>query len=540
MHRQLHRRIATHPAGYGRCESGVGFDRRQGGVRVRLWRWRRLRDVLVVVSALSVVVSACVSSAEDATTTSGVGALSTSTAVTVDSSGPTLVIVDYSPTVSDVGGLMYLLSHPDVEVIAISLPVTGEAGCDLGFEVTLGILAMFGQDGIPVACDAETPDHARPWPSEFLEGDENLSVGLPVSTVRVSQERASDMIARTAKEAGRPVVIYAVAPLTNVARAFDDHPKLADDLERIVIMGGAVNVPGNVEGANAEWNLWVDVPAAAAVIGSGVPVTLVPLDATNFVPIPPWYQRGLSEAKQSDAIVYLDRMVGLFPAVTSGFFFMWDELAASVAAGETYTTTREMSVVVVEGGPDDGNTASGEGNQVTVAIGVDDADAFYANFLSTLAGSPVKIGSTTAFVEADPAIAQEMIVSVFDQDDAGLEAIPFNSNQPQEEATTYRKFSLAINGELIEASCEITDTWRASCVVVASDDLNLAFGTDSYEEEWDVSFDSGGITRIVRTLTEEDDAFFEWALGTYPGICDSPAQCALALLDLVDEYNQLP
>jgi hypothetical protein len=159
-------------------------------------------------------------------------------------------------------------------------------------------------------------------------------------------------------------------------------------------MGGAVDVPGNVEGANAEWNLWVDVPAAAAVIGSGVPVTLVPLDATDFVPIPVWYQRALNEAKQTDAIVYLDRMVRLFPAVTFGFYFMWDELAASVAAGETHTTTREISVLVVEGGPDDGNTAIGEGSLVTVAVGVDDPDAFYADFLSTLAGSPVEVGST--------------------------------------------------------------------------------------------------------------------------------------------------
>ena len=350
---------------------------------------RQLRHGLVVVSALSVVVSACASSA-DTTTTLGVEVSPTSPSSTIvigGFSGRIPVIVDYSPTVSDVGGLMYLLAHPDVEVIGISLPVTGEAGCDLGFEVTVGILAMFGQEEIPVACDPETPDHARSWPPEFLQGHENLSFGLPASTVTVSDERASDMIARTAKEAGRPVVIYAVAPLTNVARAFDTHPDLADVVERIVIMGGAVDVSGNVEGANAEWNLWIDVPAAAAVIGSGVPVTLIPLDATNFVPVPVWYQRALSEAGQSDAIVYLDRMVGLFPAVTSGFFFMWDELAASVVAGETYTTTKEMSVVVVEGGPNDGNTVRGEGNKVTVAIGVNDPDAFYANFLSTLAGS---------------------------------------------------------------------------------------------------------------------------------------------------------
>ena len=495
---------------------------------------------MVVVSALSVVVSACASSAEDVTTTPGMDASTTTNEAAVDASGLTLVIVDYSPTVSDVGGLMYLLAHPDVEVIAISLPVTGEAGCDLGVEVTLGILAMFGQERIPVACDPETPAHARPWPPEFLEGNESLASGLPVSTVRVSEERASDMIARTAKEAGRPVVIYAVAPLTNVARAFDDHPDLVDDVERLVIMGGAVDVPGNVEGANAEWNLWVDVPAAAAVIRSGVPVTLVPLDATNFVPIPSWYQRALSGAKQSDAIVYLDRMVSLFPAVTGGFFFMWDELAASVAADETYTTTKEMSIFVTEGGPEDGKTVSGEGNPVTVAVTVEDPDAFYAGFLGTLAGSPVKVGSTAGFVEAEPAIAQEMIEAVFDRDDTALDSIPFNSGQPEQEAIAYRDFSRALHGQLIESSCEVTDIWRVSCTLVAFDDLNPAFGTDSYAEEWDVSFDSGGITGIARTLNEEDNAFFEWAYGTYPDICYSPAQCALALLDLVDEYKRLP
>lgn len=504
-----------------------------------LWRLQRMRHVLAVVSVMSVVVSAC-SSTEEATTATRVASLSTSTMAGVDSLNPIPVVVDYSPTVSDVGGLMYLLAHPDVEVIGISLPLTGEAGCDLGSEVTLGILAMYGQEQIPVACGAETPGHARVWPSEFLEGHENLSDGLPDSTVGVSQERASDMIARTVNEADRSVVIYAVAPLTNVARAFNDHPDLATNVERIVIMGGAVNVPGNVEGANAEWNLWIDVPAAAAVISSGVPVTLVPLDATNFVPVPSWYQQALGEAKQSDAIVYLGRILGLFPAATSGFYFMWDELAASVAAGETHTTTQEMSIVVTEGGPDDGRTTSAGKNPVSVVINVDDPDAFYANFLSTLAGHAATVGDTEAFAEADPAIARGMIGAVFDRDDTTLEAIPFSSYQPKEEAVTFREFSHTLNGELIESSCEATATWSVSCALVASDDLGLALGHDSYTEEWDISFDSGGINRITRTLTEEDSAFFDWAFATHPDICNSSAHCAAALLDLVDEYKQRP
>lgn len=76
--------------------------------------------------------------------------------------------------------------------------------------------------------------------------------------------------------------------------------------------------------------------------------------------------------------------------------------------------------------------------------------------------------------------------------------------------------------------------------MLRDDDLGIAIGSDLHTEQWDVSFNSSEITQIVRTQTEEDEAFFDWAFGTYPNICDSPAQCALALLDIADEYTQLP
>ncbi|GMQ84558.1 MAG: hypothetical protein BMS9Abin07_0122 [Acidimicrobiia bacterium] len=361
-------------------------------------RWPPL---LAAVAALGLLTAACDSGSQTTTTTVEIETSTTTTTAAAEG-GPTLVIVDYSPTVSDVGGLMYLLAHPDVEVIAVSLPVTGEAGCDLGIEVTLGILAMFDREGIPVACDPEVPYGAREWPEEFLAGQESLTFGLPESTAKASDLSGPDLIAEVAAAADRPVVLYAVAPLTNVARAFDRHPGLAGDLQRIVIMGGAVDAPGNVFGANAEWNVWIDVPAAATVLASGVPVTLVPLDATNFVPVPGFYQRLLDDAEQSDAIAYLSLMVRSFPAVTSGFYQFWDELAASVAAGDDHVSTEEITIVVVEGGSDDGRTARNDGGySATVAFAVPDPDAFYSDFVGTLAGSPVLPGSeATAEEEA--------------------------------------------------------------------------------------------------------------------------------------------
>lgn len=361
----------------------------------------RYRPVGAVVIALGLLLAACDSSGATTTTTDEVAA-STSTSTAAVEAGPTPVIVDYSPTVSDVGGLMYLLAHPDVDVIAVSLPVTGEAGCDLGIEVTLGVLAMFDQEHVPVACDADVPDGARAWPEEFLAGHENLTFGLPESTATPSDLAAPDLIAKAAAGADRPVVLYAVAPLTNVATALERYPDLAGDLERIVIMGGAVDAPGNTFDANAEWNIWIDVPAAADVIASGVPVTLVPLDATNFVPVPSYYQRLLDEAEQSDAIVYLNTMVRTFPQVSSGFWYLWDELAAAVAAGEGHVSSEDMTIIVVEGGSDDGRTARDDGGYVaTVAVAVPEPAAFYADFLGTLAGSPIEAGrEATAEEEA--------------------------------------------------------------------------------------------------------------------------------------------
>jgi inosine-uridine nucleoside N-ribohydrolase len=311
------------------------------------------------------------------------------------------VIVDYSPTVSDVGGLMYLLAHPDVEVIAISLPVTGEAGCDLGVRVTLGILSKMGQEHVPVACDPEVPTESETWPDEFLEGATSLLSGIPKLSPEENGQTGTDLIVEAAMTSDRPVTIYAVAPLTNVARALRREPGIADNITQIVIMGGAVDVAGNVFDSPAEWNIFIDAGAAADVISSGVPITLVALDATNDVPVPGWYPIALGRAEQSDQIVYLSRLVDSSPAVMSGFFYLWDELAAAVAAHAVEFTSEEATLSVVVGGPDSGQTARDpEGTQVAVATGVVSPEEFYAEFIGRLAGAAFEKGEATDEEEA--------------------------------------------------------------------------------------------------------------------------------------------
>ena len=84
------------------------------------------------------------------------------------------------------------------------------------------------------------------------------------------------------KEPAGTVDVLALGPLTNLARLVLEKPDAAKRIGRIVAMGGAIHERGNV-GPRAEFNLWADPEAAAAVVASGLPLVLIPLDVTRRV-----------------------------------------------------------------------------------------------------------------------------------------------------------------------------------------------------------------------------------------------------------------
>jgi hypothetical protein len=137
----------------------------------------------------------------------------------------------------------------------------------------------------------------------------------------------------------------------------------------------------------------------------GASITLVPLDATNDVPVPTFWQRDLDLAVQSAAIEYLGSLVEIFPAVTGGFFYLWDELAASVAAGDDAVVFRQMQLVVVqEPGSEYGRTVRAPGGaQMAVAVAATDPQGFYDRFLATLAGAPIERSPLLVNVDLPPA-----------------------------------------------------------------------------------------------------------------------------------------
>ncbi len=101
-----------------------------------------------------------------------------------------------------------------------------------------------------------------------------------------------------------------LGPLTNVALALQANPNLANRIDGVYVMGGAVHVPGNLDenvsgNTAAEWNVYIDPHAANVVFASGVPITLVGLDATNHAPLTMDFYQRLERNQKTNATKFI-------------------------------------------------------------------------------------------------------------------------------------------------------------------------------------------------------------------------------------------
>ena len=120
--------------------------------------------------------------------------------------------------------------------------------------------------------------------AEHVHGSTGLDGPLlKEPTIQLQIGEAADFIVRSVREhpAGN-ITLCALGPLTNLAIALERAPDIAPRIREIVLMGGGCFEGGNITPA-AEFNIYVDPHAAQAVLGSGVPIVMLPLDVTHQV-----------------------------------------------------------------------------------------------------------------------------------------------------------------------------------------------------------------------------------------------------------------
>jgi inosine-uridine nucleoside N-ribohydrolase len=222
----------------------------------------------------------------------------------------TKLIIDTDPGVDDAMAILYAAGHAGLDLIGLT-SVFGNVPVATATRNALFLVEMTGR-AIPVSEGAAVPlvQPLQP-PPDFVHGVEGFGDLPPVRPRgRADPRPAAQFLCEMVAAHPGEVTICAIGPLTNLAAALTLDPAIAHNVDRVAVMGGAVECPGNVN-AESEANIWNDPHAAAAVFAADWPVTLVGLDVTEGVTCSPADFAGM--ARQAPVIGgFLDRSVQFY------------------------------------------------------------------------------------------------------------------------------------------------------------------------------------------------------------------------------------
>ena len=282
------------------------------------------------------------------------------------------VLIDTDPGTDDALAILMALNSPDLLIEGITT-VGGNATLAQTTENALRLVdyAGGGRD-VPIAVGADRPARGSFSYAYHVHGAEGLGVDLPATTLKPHRADAVDFIRDCASSNRRRLTIVALGPLTNVAAALDGRPDIAKAIAAIVVMGGAVQVRGNIT-PHAEFNIHEDPWSADTVLTSGVSVTLVGLDVTQRTSLhrsegPPWIKGTSKSARLGNRI-----LEGRFrERADVREYHLHDPLAVAATIEPDILTCRRAHVSVVKDGEERGRTVASYGDgPVNVAIGVD-------------------------------------------------------------------------------------------------------------------------------------------------------------------------
>lgn len=196
---------------------------------------------------------------------------------------PRKIIIDTDPGQDDAVAILLALASPELEVLGITC-VAGNVPLALTSKNARVVCELAGRPDIKVFAGCDRPLVRPLVTAEYVHGKTGLDgIALPEPGMALQPGHAVDFLIETLRrEPAGTVTLCPLGPLTNIATALQKAPDIAPRIAEIVLMGGAYFEVGNTTPA-AEFNIHVDPQAAEIVFHSGVPLVVLPLDATHQV-----------------------------------------------------------------------------------------------------------------------------------------------------------------------------------------------------------------------------------------------------------------
>jgi inosine-uridine nucleoside N-ribohydrolase len=276
------------------------------------------------------------------------------------------VIYSHGGGPCDIGGMVFLTKHPNVDLIGLVLSrgeIHPEIAVDL-WPVFLYDVLNSKDTAIALGTDARMDPISHEFPEAWRAAADNFwGLALPAQATEFEPTLGPELIIELVNNSPEKVTLVAMASMIDIALALQEDPGIIDNISHVVIMGGAFNMPGNLdEGPDpttneaAEWNMYIDSEAAKYVFNSGVPVSIIPLDAIQY-----YVQSEDLNSIQTindPGVNYVAQMWDKqFGWSDGGGFFIWDTITVTAVTNpENFVWTYDGVDVITEPGDFQGQT----------------------------------------------------------------------------------------------------------------------------------------------------------------------------------------
>ncbi len=243
------------------------------------------------------------------------------------------VILDHDGGADDyVAMVMVLASGQRLRGVTIAF---GNSYPQAALEATERLLATYGP-AVPIGVPGPSLRGKNEFPAAWRARAAEVAKLPAFAGQRAGRPADGDAVTVLARllasSRSQKIDLLATGPLTNIAALLREQPDVASRIARLVVMGGAVRVAGNTSDGRAEYNIFVDPEAADAVFAwaeRGLRIELIPLDATNHLPVTPRLVARLlaspsGPARQAGELLSL----ALNEIVAGTEYYLWDGGAA--------------------------------------------------------------------------------------------------------------------------------------------------------------------------------------------------------------------
>ncbi|TCP19535.1 purine nucleosidase [Scopulibacillus darangshiensis] len=304
------------------------------------------------------------------------------------------IILDVDTGIDDALAISYAVQSPELNILGITTSF-GNTSVPEATRNTLQVLEVLGARDIPVIPGVEEKFNGDVHRDKtvWIHGQNGIGDAvLPEAAGKPLDMLAHDFIISAVRDHPHDVTILTVASQVNLAMAIQKDPGIVPLIDDVIVMGGAVTVPGNVT-PFAEANIHTDADAAQFTFQSGLPVTLVGLDVTKKTllkrdVLQTWRKEGTDLARiLADACdFYMNAYAKNEPDLNG--CALHDPLTVGAAIDPSFVKTVPMTIDVVTEGEKVGQTIGEKGaNERPIQVCLEvDSDRFVSHFLERVTG----------------------------------------------------------------------------------------------------------------------------------------------------------